>query len=129
MSRAILLIKKMGGTLYDIYQKSTATDPDTGADIVEYAKANSILAWIQPTSAGSGRKGIVLQDSASGDSITADFFMFHEKPVNEFDRIQYLGSWYEIRAIEPWNASFMNFYKSYLVKVDNEDYRSEEGSL
>ena len=124
MTRATVLILKMGGKPYDIYRKTLKIDPDSGADIVNYSKAEKVLAWIQPTSAGSSTKGIVLENSVSGDSVIADFFMFHEKILNEHDRIQYNGLWFEIRAIEPWQSSFMSFYKSYLVKVDNENTRS-----
>lgn len=124
MSRASLLIKKMGGIMYDIYAENLSIDPDTGADIVEYTQYTSVLAWIQPTGSESNVKGVVLNDSLSGDSITAEFFMYHENPLSNHDRVQYKGIWFEIRAIEPWQAQFMKFYKSYLVKVDDEDNRS-----
>lgn len=129
MGRSNILIKKMGGILYDIYRETLTIDPDSGADILTYSKVDSVLGWIQPTGTGSSTKGVVLQDSSSGDSVVADFFIFHEKPLQEHDRLQYLGLLLEVRAIEPWKASFMNFYKSYLVKVNNEDITGQEDNL
>ena len=124
MSRVTGLILQMGGKPYDIYRKSVTTDPDSGADIIEYSKTLSALCRIQPASTDGGGKGVVLQNSDAGDSIIADFFMYHETPLKVHDRVQYGGMWCEIRVIEPWQASFMKFYKSSLVKVDNENNRS-----
>ena len=104
------MIKKMGGKIYDIFSETITIDPDTGADNVKYSKTGS----------GGSVKGIVLQDNRSGDSKISDFFMYHEKILKEHDRVFYGKYWYEIRAIEPWESSFMKFYKSYLVKVDGQ---------
>ena len=129
MSRAELLIKKMGGTKYDIFAEDTTIDPDTGADIVEYAKYKTILAWIQPTGSEGSVKGVVLNDNNAGDSMTAEYFMYHEEQLNNHDRILYKDVWFEIRAFEPWEASFMKFFKSYLVKVDNGDITSQKDNI
>ena len=120
MSRAKFLIKKMGGKIYDIFSETITIDPDTGADNVKYSKTDSVLAYIQPTGSGGSVKGIVLQDNRSGDSKISDFFMYHEKILKEHDRVFYGKYWYEIRASEPWESSFMKFNKSYLVKVDGQ---------
>ena len=121
MSRAKVLILQMGGKQYPIYNAQTTIDPDTGSDIIEYGEYTRVLAWVQPTGSGDSAKGIVLHDNESGDSITADAFMYHETPLNNHDRVQYKGYWYEIRAVEDWEASFIHFFKSYLVKVDSQD--------
>ena len=120
MSRATLLIKKMGGTIYNIYAENLSVDPDTGADIVEYTQYTSVLAWIQPTGSESNVKGVVLNDSLSGDSITAEFFMYHETDLEEHDRVLYKDVLYDVRAIEPWECSFFKYWKSYLVRVDGQ---------
>ena len=129
MSRAELLIKQMGGTRYDIFTETITTDPDTGADIVKYAKINTVLGWIQPTGSEGSVKGVVLNDSEAGDSVTAEYFMYAEKPLSNHDRVLYKDFWFEVRAFEPWEASFMKFFKNYLVKVDNADTASENNYL
>ena len=129
MSRAELLIKKMGGTKYDIFAEDTTIDPDTGADIVEYAKYKTILAWIQPTGSEGSVKGVVLNDNNAGDSVTAEYFMYTKDPLKNHDRVQYEGYWFEVRAFEPWKASFMKFFKNYLVKVDNADITSQKDNI
>lgn len=131
MSRAKLLILRMGGKQYPIFEVQTTTDPDSGADISKYSEYTKVLAWIQPTGASGSTKGIILNDSEAGDSVTADIFMYHETILKPHDRIQYKGKWYEIRAIEDWETSFLHFYKSYLVKVDsqNEDTDSTDSDL
>jgi len=78
-----------------------------------------LLIFNRQAPAGGG-KGMFLQDNRSGDSKISDFFMYHEKILKEHDRVFYGKYWYEIRAIEPWESSFMKFYKSYLVKVDGQ---------
>lgn len=120
MSRAKVLILKTGGRKYPIYRSESATDPDSGADIVSYSLYKEVLAWIQPTGSESSVKGVVLNESPGGDSVTAEAFMYHEEGLQNHDRVQDKGIWYEIRAIEPWECSFLKFWKSYLVKVVDE---------
>ena len=129
MSRAELLIKQMGGTKYDIFTETMTTDSDTGADILKYANTNTVLGWIQPTGSEGSVKGVVLNDSEAGDSVTAEYFMYTEKPLSNHDRVLYKDFWFEVRAFEPWEASFMKFFKNYLVKVDNADTASENDYL
>lgn len=118
MSRAKVLLLKMGGKTYETLCPKNKTDADTGADIVEYKPYKKILAYIQPSGSQGSVKGINLQDSISGDTVNADFYMYHETELSLHDRLIYRNILYEIRAIEPWESSFMNFYKSYLVMVD-----------
>ena len=108
----------MGGKKYPFYTKKISVDPDSGADIITYSQTSEVLAFIQSTGTSGDVKGIVLSDNKSGDVITADFFMFAEKKLDEHNRVKYRDLMYEIRAVEPWESSFMNFWKFYLVKVD-----------
>lgn len=120
MGRATFLIKQMGGSKYDIYRSTLTIDANSGADIVSYAYNQTVLGYIQPTATHDGKKGIALLDNESGDEIIASYYIYHDTPLNNHDRLQYNGFWYEIRAIEDWNSSFMKFWKSYLVEVENQ---------
>lgn len=119
MGRATYLIKIMGGIKYDIYRPTINIDPLSGADNVTYAFNQSVLGYIQPTSGGEV-KGVYLRDTHSGDEIIAEYFIYHDTPLENHDRLQYMGKWFEIRAVENWESSFMKYWKSYLIEVENQ---------
>lgn len=120
MGRATYLIKTMGGIKYDIYRSTITTDPNSGADIVEYDKIGAVLGYVQPTGSEGNVKGIVLHDDVSGDEAISEYFIYHDVPLENHDRLQYKGLWYELRAVEDWQSSFMKFWKSYLIEVENQ---------
>jgi len=120
MGRATFLIKQMGGVKYDVYRSALTIDSNSGADIVAYTFNQAILGYIQPTSTNDGKKGVALLDDVSGDEIISSYYIYHDGPLENHDRLQYNGLWYEIRAIEDWHSSFMKYWKSYLVEVENQ---------
>ena len=111
----------MGGVKREIYRSTSSTDSNTGADIVEYSLYKDVLGYIQPTGSEGSVRGIVLHDTVSGDDSVAEYFIYHDEPLENHDRLQYNGKWYEIRAIENWESSYMKFWKSYLIEVANEN--------
>ena len=121
MTRARYLIKVMGGVKYDIYRSTLTTDATSGADIVTYNFAQTVLGYIQPTGSEGSVKGIVLHDNHSGDEAIAEYFIYHDVALENHDRLFYNNRWYEIRAVENWKSSFMKFWKSYLIEVSDEN--------
>lgn len=111
----------MGGTKQAIYRSTLTSDPDSGADIVSYDYYKDVLGYIQPTGSEGSVKGIVLHDSHSGDEAVAEYFLYHDEPLENHDRLKYNGKDYEIRAVEDWRSSFMKFWKSYLIEVADEN--------
>ena len=121
MSRARYLIRTMGGINRKIFRPKETTDPNTGADIVNYSLYKSVLGYIQPVDAVDGVKGVVLRDTLGGDEAIAGYIMYHDEPLNDHDRLEYNGKWFELRQVEDWESSFMKFWKSYLIEVPNEN--------
>lgn len=118
-----VIIKKAGGAAYGVYRPKKEIDPDSGSDVITIPDSPSfeILAYIQPTGASGSVKGVSLKNTTSGDETIADYYMYHSNQVKSKDRVLFDGLFYEIRSTEKWKASYMEYFKSYLVKVDGQD--------
>lgn len=119
------LILKMGGKYYELYKPLTVKNPATGSKGKDFVKVEpNLFAMIQPTGSKSNVRGEQLQATPNqGDIKIADYFMYTEDEMIEKDRVLYKGKFYEIRSCEEWELNFLKFYKSYLMRVDNQNVK------
>lgn len=116
------ILKINGARFYEVWKAMPVKNPVTGSKGKKYSYFTQVYAVIQPTGTSGSVKGITLQDTQNaGDVKIADYFMFSKEERFEKERIFYKGKYYEIRSIEDYDNGYLKFYKSYLVKVDNQD--------
>lgn len=115
------ILKINGARFYEVWSSQEIKNASTGAKGRQYSYLTQVYAVIQPTGSKGSVKGITLQDTPnSGDKKIADFFMYHKEERTEKERIYYKGKFYEIRSVEPYDNGYLKYYKSYLVRVDNQ---------
>lgn len=118
------VLKLNNAKFYDVYTYQEITNSVTGSKGKEYAFYTPMYAFIQPTGSKGNVKGVMLQDTRnSGDRAVADLFMYHKEKRNEKERILYKDTFYEIRSIEYYDNDYLRYYKSYLVKVANQNVK------
>lgn len=105
-----MLIRQFGGKNFTVYRKETTIVLENGGSRTVYEPVGSVYACVQ-SAGGFGLKTL------EGDFTVADFVMYHKTPLMLHDRVKVFDDIYEIRAIAPFSARFMEFYKSYLVKI------------
>jgi hypothetical protein len=118
------VLKLNNAKFYEIHSYQEIANPVTGSKGKEYAYLTQTYAYIQPTGSKGNVKGVMLQNTRnSGDKVVADLFMYHKEKRNEKERVLYQGLFYEIRSVEYYDNDYLKFYKSYLVKVDNQNVK------
>ena len=121
MSLIDTLLNLNGGKMYDIWAATEKKNPQAGSKVKTYQYLTNIYAVIQPTGSLNTVKGLALSSTPnSGDKITSDLVMYSKHERFEKERVLYRNLFYEIRSIEYYNNGFLQYYKSYLVKVDNQ---------
>lgn len=115
------ILKINGARFYEVWSSQGIKNAETGSKGRKYSYLTQVYAVIQPTGSRGSVKGITLIDTPeSGDKKIADFFMYHKEKRTEKERIYYKDKFYEIRSIEPYDNGYLKYYKSYLVRVDNQ---------
>lgn len=121
MSLIDTLLNLNGGKMYDIWAADEKKNPQTGSKVKTYQYLTNIYAVIQSTGSLNTVKGLALSSTPnSGDKITSDLVMYSKHERFEKERVLYRNLFYEIRSIEYYNNGILQYYKSYLVKVDNQ---------
>ncbi len=117
MSLIDTVLKLNGGKMYDIWAATEKKNPQAGSKVKRYEYLTNVFAVIQPPSSN----GFALAPTAdSGDKIVSDLVMYSKHERKEKERVLYRNLFYEIRSIEYYDNGILKFYKSYLVKVDNQ---------
>lgn len=117
-----IILKANGGRMYDVWTATEKKNPQTGSKIKNYNYSTNIYAVIQPTGSLNTVKGRALEPTpSSGDKITSDLVMYSKYERFEKERILYHNLFYEIRSVEYYDNGLLKFYKSHLVKVDNQN--------
>ena len=115
------ILKINGARFYEVWKAMPVKNPVTGSKGKKYSYFTQVYAVIQPTGSLNTVKGLALSSTPnSGDKITSDLVMYSKHERFEKDRVLYRNLFYEIRSIEYYNNGFLQYYKSYLVKVDNQ---------
>lgn len=116
------ILKINGAKFYEVHSYQEVKNSVTGSKGKSYSYLTQVYAIIQPTGTSGSVKGISLQDTTnSGDKKIADYFMYSKEQRFDKERIFYNGFFYDIRGVEYHDNGYIKFYKSYLVKVDNQN--------
>ena len=114
--------------MYDVWVAKEVRNPSSGSKIKTYEYYTNIYAVIQPTGSLNTVKGLGLTPTSdAGDKTTSDLVMYSKHERFEKERVLYRNLFYEIRSIEYYNNGIIEYYKSYLVKVDNQDDKRNKG--
>lgn len=117
MSLIDTILSLNGGRMYDIWTATEKKNPQAGSKVKTYQYSTNVYAVIQPPKSS----GLALAPTVdSGDKIVSDLIMYSKHERKEKERVLYRGLFYEIRSIEYYDNGILKFYKSYLVKVDNQ---------
>lgn len=123
MSLIDTVLNLNGGKMYDIWVATEKKNPEAGSKIKTYEYYTNVYAVIQPN-----EKGMALLPTANaGDKTTSDLVMYSKHERFEKERVLYRNFFYEIRSIEYYDNGILKFYKSYLVKVDNQNVKYDKG--
>lgn len=123
MSLIDTVLNLNGGKMYDIWVATEKKNPEAGSKIKTYEYYTNVYAVIQPN-----EKGMALLSTANaGDKTTSDLVMYSKHERFEKERVLYRNFFYEIRSIEYYDNGILKFYKSYLVKVDNQNVKYNKG--
>lgn len=115
------ILKINGARMYEVHSATITKNPTSGSKIKTYSLLTQVYAVIQPTGTTNNVRGLTLDATAnSGDAKKADAVMYSKIERFEKERIIYHNIFYEIRSVEYYNNGILKFYKSYLVKVDNQ---------
>lgn len=107
--------------MYDIWAATEKKNPQSGTKIKTYQYLTNIYAVIQSTGSLNTVKGFTLSPTPnSGDKKTANLVMYSKHERFEKERVLYCNVFYEIRNIEYYNNGILKYYKSSLVRVDNQ---------
>lgn len=121
MSLIDVILKLNGAKMYDIWVATEKKNPQAGSKVKTYEYFTNIYALIQPTGSLNTVKGLALSPTAnSGDKSISDLVMYSKHERFEKERVLYRNLFYEIRSIEYYNNGILEYYKSNLVKVDNQ---------
>ncbi len=100
----------------DIYEK--AITPAGAGDEVSWDKKRIIKAFLEPV---DGEK---LLGTALGNDISINLILYTKSKITAGERV-YIddteherNGWFEIRHTEFYKMPFLNYYKGYLVKTD-----------
>lgn len=110
-----------GAKIYDIWVSKEEKNPKTGSKIKTYVYSTNIYAVIQ------GKDFSLVPTTDAGDKKNSDLVMYSKHERFEKERVLYRNLFYEIRSVEYYNNGIMRYYKSYLVKVDNQDDKRNKG--
>ena len=122
MSLIDTILNFNGGKIYDIWTATEKKNAQAGSKIKTYEYLTNVYAVIQPNERGLS----LLPTVNAGDKTTSDLVMFSKHERFEKERVLYRNVFYEIRSIEYYNNGILQFYKSYLVKVDNQDVKFDK---
>lgn len=118
------ILRLNGARFYEVYRYMEVKNPNTGAKGKDYAYFTQVFAAIQPTGTQRDVKGLMLQSTEdAGDKKLSDYIMYSAEERIEKERILYKGIFYSIRSVEYYDNGIMKYYKSYLVKVDNQNVK------
>lgn len=128
MSLVDTLLNLNGAKMYDVWVATEKKNPKSGSKIKTYEYLTNVYAVIQATGSLNTVKGFALAPTPdAGDKTTSDLVMYSKHERFEKERILYRNLFYEIRSIEYYDNGLMQYYKSYLVKVDNQDDKRNKG--
>ena len=113
------ILKLNGARSYEVHAATSIKNATTGGKGKKYEYLTQVYACISPK--GSNIQGLILQATPdAGDIKLSDFVMISAEERFEKERILYRGLFYEIRSVENPDNGILRFFKSYLVKVDNQ---------
>lgn len=106
-----------GARKYSIWAMAETKNPTTGSKVKTYSYVTNLYAVVQET----GTKGLSLQPTKNqGDTKNADAIMYSKKRRKLKERVLFNNLYYEIRKIKDFDNGLLKYYKSSLVKVDNQ---------
>ena len=121
MSLIDIILKMNGAKKYPIWAKTEDKNPTTGSKIKTYSHVTNLYAVVQETGTSKNIKGLSLQPTQNqGDTKNADAVMYSKKRRELKERVLFKNLYYEIRGIEDFDNGLLKYYKSSLVKVDNQ---------
>ena len=121
MSLIDIILKMNGARKYYIWGMRETKNPTTGSKVKTYSHVTNLYAVIQETGTSKNIKGLSLQPTQNqGDTKNADAAMYSKKKRELKERVLFKNLYYEIRGIEVFDNGLLKYYKSSLVKVDNQ---------
>lgn len=128
MSLVDTVLRLNGAKMYDVWVAKEAKDPTSGSKTKTYLYEMSIRAVIQATGSLNTVKGFALSPTTdAGDQVNSDVVMYSKIERHLKDRVLYRNAFYEIRSVELYDNGVMKYYKSYLVRVDNQNDKQNQG--
>lgn len=117
MSLIDSVLRLNGAKMYDVWAATEKKNPQSGSKVKTYQYLTDVYASIQNGSS----KGLSLTATPnSGDKITSELIMYSKYERSPKERVLYHNLVYEIRSVEYYDNGILKYYKSYLVKVDNQ---------
>lgn len=117
MSLIDIILKMNGARKYSIWAMTETKNPTTGSKVKTYSHVTNLYAVVQET----GISSLSLQPTQNqGDTKNADAVMYSKKRRELKERVLFKNLYYEIRGIEDFDNGLLKYYKSSLVKVDNQ---------
>lgn len=121
MSLIDVILKLNGSKNYQVWGASSSNNPTTGSKTKTYVCISNIYAVIQETGTRKNVNGLNLEATQNeGDIKKSDLVMYSKNKRNLKERILFQNLYYDIRGIESFDNGLLKYYKSYLVKVDNQ---------
>ena len=120
MSLIDIILKMNGARKYSIWAMTETKNPTTGSKVKTYSHVTNLYAVVQEIGT-SKNIGLSLQPTQNqGDTKNADAVMYSKKRRELKERVLFKNLYYEIRGIEDFDNGLLKYYKSSLVKVDNQ---------